>query len=222
MIAGNRGGGPAAPLETLSIAPIFGSESRAERTEQQPRGQNRSVSTYMAESAPGGADIAVASGFGLDSEQFREAMSRVAASVHIVTTNGPAGLGGITVSTATSITLDPAMMLFCIQHASTSAQRMVENGVFCINALSPAHRELAEVFAGQAGQGVEERFARGKWTKLSTGSPVLQEAAASFDCRLIEAKRVGTHLVMIGRVETVALGPEDRALAYVRRQYKSL
>ncbi|HMF07118.1 MAG TPA: flavin reductase, partial [Methylocella sp.] len=50
----------------------------------------------------------------IDESQFREAMSRVATSVHIVTTDGPAGLGGITATSVASVTLEPPMMLFCI------------------------------------------------------------------------------------------------------------
>ncbi|VFU08893.1 FMN reductase (NADH) RutF 2 [Methylocella tundrae] len=176
----------------------------------------------MAELTVGGADLAAPLGFGPDSIHFRNAMSRIAAAVHIVTTNGPAGLGGITVTSVTSITLDPAMMLFCINKASASVDRIVENGVFCINALTPAHQVLADIFAGRTDQRLEERFAGADWTKLATGSPALREAAASFDCRLVEAKEVGTHLIMIGLVEAVVYGPEGESLVYAHRRYRTL
>ncbi len=176
----------------------------------------------MAESAHGGSGVADPRGFGADSTHFREAMSRVGASVHIVTTNGPAGLGGITATSATSVTLDPPTMLFCIHASSPSAARMIENAAFCINALNPAHRELADIFAGNTEKSREERFDSGDWTQLATGSPVLREAVASFDCRLVEAKRVGTHLIMIGLVEAVAYSPAADVLAYVHRQYGTL
>lgn len=176
----------------------------------------------MTELTYDGAELADSLDFGPDPIHFRDAMSRVAASVHIVTTNGPAGLGGITATSVTSITLDPPMMLFCINKASSSVDRIVENGVFCINALSPAQQALADAFAGRTDQRLEERFAGGEWTKLVTGSPALREAAASFDCRLVEAKEVGTHLIMIGLVQAVAYGPQGESLAYVHRRYKTL
>ncbi len=178
--------------------------------------------TNMAGSSFGGADIAAPSDFVPDPAHFREAMSRVGASVHIVTTSGPAGLAGITATSATSVSLEPATMLFCIKKTSPAAARMIKNAVFCINALSPAHRALAEVFAGRTGKHLEERFEGGDWRKLATGSPVLRQAAASFDCRLVEAKPVGTHFVMIGLVEAVAYGAEGDTLAYVHRGYRTL
>ncbi len=169
-----------------------------------------------------GADNAAPSDFGPDPAHFREAMSRVGASVHIVTTAGPAGLGGITATSATAISLEPATMLFCIKKTSPTAARIIANGVFCINALGPAHQETAEVFAGRTGRHLEERFAGGDWRKLATGAPTLRGAAASFDCRLLEAKAVGTHFVMIGLVEAVAYGAAGDTLAYVHRGYHRL
>lgn len=164
----------------------------------------------------------VETGAAIDPAQFRDAMSRVAAAVHIVTTGGPAGLGGITATAVTSITVEPPMMLFCINRASPSAARIIENGVFCINTLAPSHEQLSNVFAGRTDQRLDERFGSGEWKKLRTGAPVLEGAVASFDCRLVEAKEVTTHFVMIGVVEAVAYGPEGESLTYVHRKYRAL
>jgi len=154
--------------------------------------------------------------------RFKDAMSRVAATVHVVTTDGKAGLGGITASAVTSITIEPPMMLFCINKTSPSAQRMIENGVFCINTLAPPHEAIANVFAGRTDQHLAERFSSGEWAKLTTGSPVLASAVAAFDCKLIEAKEVSTHFVMIGEVVATEYGPEGgETLGYVHRKYKA-
>jgi flavin reductase len=158
-------------------------------------------------------------GQGLDPARFRDAMSRVAAAVHIVTTDGPAGLAGITATSVASITDEPPMMLFCINKTSPSAARMIANGVFCINTLGPSHEALADIFAGRTGPHLGERFSGGEWTKLVTGAPVLRRAAAAFDCRLVEAKSVVTHFVMIGAVEAADFGPEGGNLSYARRKY---
>jgi flavin reductase len=159
---------------------------------------------------------------GADPARFKEAMSRVAAAVHIVTTDGPAGLGGITATSVASITVEPPMLLFCINKTSSSYARMVANGVFCINALAPSHEALSNVFAGRTDERLDARFETGVWRKLATGAPALTGAAASFDCRLVEAKEVATHVIMIGVVEAVDFGPEGAALAYVHRKYKTI
>lgn len=154
--------------------------------------------------------------------RFKDAMSRVAAPVHVVTTDGKAGLGGITASAVTSITVEPPTMLFCINKSSPSAQRIIENGVFCINTLKPEHEALSNVFAGRTDQHLEERFTSGEWAKLSTGAPVLADAVAAFDCKLVEAKEVSTHYVMIGEVLAVEYGPEGESLGYIHRKYKAI
>ena len=158
----------------------------------------------------------------IDESRFREAMSRVATAVHIVTTGGPAGLGGITASSVASITIEPPMMLFCINKTSPSTERVIKNGVFCINTLTASHEALANVFAGRTGHHLDERFTWAEWTKLLTGAPVLRHAAAVFDCRLTEVKEIMTHFVMIGAVEAVDYGQQDCNLTYANRRYGSV
>jgi flavin reductase len=157
----------------------------------------------------------------IDGSRFREAMSRVAAAVHIVTTGGPAGLGGITATSVASVTVEPPMMLFCMNKTSPSVARVIENGVFCINTLTGSHEGLANVFAGRTGHNLDERFTYAEWTKLATGAPVLRHAAAVFDCRLAEVKDVMTHFVMFGAVEAVEYGQGDCNLTYAHRRYGS-
>ncbi|MGH6817252.1 MAG: flavin reductase family protein [Methylovirgula sp.] len=155
----------------------------------------------------------------VDPARFREAMSRVGAAVHIVTTDGPAGLAGVTASAVTSITVEPPMMLFCISKNSRSAAKVIGNGAFCINTLARADQRLSDIFAGRTGLKSAERFAATEWTVLSTGAPALASALVAFDCRLIEAKPVGTHLMMIGTVEAIEIAPKAEALMYAHREY---
>jgi flavin reductase len=176
----------------------------------------------MAERENGSMDTCAVPGQSLDGARFREAMSRVAAAVHIVTTDGPAGLGGITATSVASITVEPPMMLFCINKTSPSAARVIKNGVFCINTLTPSHEALANIFAGRTGHHLDERFTSGEWTKLVTGAPMLRNAAAVFDCRLAEVKEVMTHLVMIGTVEAVDYGRQGCNLTYAHRRYGTI
>ena len=84
----------------------------------------------MAKPKNGQMEIRAEPGQRFDPARFREAMSRVAAAVHIVTTNGPAGLAGITATSVASITDDPPMMLFCINKTSPSAARMTGRWTF--------------------------------------------------------------------------------------------
>jgi flavin reductase len=166
--------------------------------------------------------VSVSSYGAADPARFREAMSRLPAAVHIVTTDGPAGIGGITASAVSSVSIEPPMMLFCISKSSSTAARVIQNRVFCINMLASQDQRLSDVFAGRTELPREERFASGSWTRLATGAPVLTTALVAFDCRLVEAKEVATHMVMIGIAEAVEVALQGEALMYAHRKYTRL
>jgi flavin reductase (DIM6/NTAB) family NADH-FMN oxidoreductase RutF len=158
----------------------------------------------------------------LDPLLFREGMSRVAAAVHVVTTDGPAGRAGFTATAVTPVTDAPASLLLCVNTASRSAQALLENGLFCVNALSAADEVVADTFAGRVDLKGQDRFTVGRWESLQTGSPVLASSLASFDCRLSEARIIATHHVIIGEIVAVRLGEKRPALVYQNRLYHEL
>ncbi|SCZ11443.1 flavin reductase family protein [Microvirga guangxiensis] len=158
----------------------------------------------------------------LDAVLFREGMSRVAAAVHVVTTDGPAGPAGFTATAVTPVTDDPASLLVCVNTGARSAQALLSNGVFCVNALAADDRALADVFAGRAKLQGAERFTSGEWDSLVTGAPVLRTSLVSFDCRLTDARVVATHHVLIGEIVNIRLGEIRPALVYQGRLYRDL
>ena len=151
---------------------------------------------------------------------FREAMTRLGAAVHVVTTAGPAGKTGFTATAVCSVSDQPATLLVCLNRRSNSAPLMAQNGVFCVNTLGAAESNLADIFAGRSGVHLEERFSVGEWTTLKTGSPVLTTAVVAFDCRTIDIQAVASHNVVFGAVQAVRLGPGGPALVYHDRAYK--
>jgi|SRR5579863_1497884 len=167
-------------------------------------------------------EASVNASFSVAPEHFREAMSRVGAAVHIVTTDGPAGRAGVTASAVTSVSAEPPTMLFCLNKTSRAASLLLQNGVFCINTLASAHQDLSDIFAGRTQHCADERFAAADWGALTTGAPVLASALAAFDCRLIEAKEMSTHLILIGRVEAIEVAPKTEALLYMHRTYRQV
>jgi flavin reductase len=151
---------------------------------------------------------------------FREAMSRMGAAVHVITTAGPGGKAGTTATAVCSVSDAPPALLVCLNRRSHTHSAALHNGVFCVNTLGDSGAEIADLFAGRTGvQGVD-RFATGEWTVLTTGSPVLASAVVAFDCRILEVRSVGTHNVVVGAVEMVRLGANGQALVYHDRAYK--
>jgi flavin reductase len=156
----------------------------------------------------------------IDPAAFRDAMSRLGAAVHVVTSAGPAGKTGFTATAVCSVSDQPATLLVCLNRRAQSAPLLAQNGVFCVNTLGAAEEKLADMFAGRSGVHLDERFNVGEWMTLKTGSPVLATAVIAFDCRTIEIKAVASHNVVFGAVEAVRLGPGGPALVYHDRIYK--
>jgi flavin reductase len=158
----------------------------------------------------------------VDVHPFREAMSRLGAAVHVITSAGPAGRTGVTATAVTSVSDQPATLLVCLNRRSQATPLVSANGVFCVNTLNASEEAIADLFAGRPKVAVEERFATGEWITLATGSPVLASAVVAFDCRLVEVKAVASHNVIFGAVVAVRLGPPNSALVYHEREYKKV
>lgn len=151
---------------------------------------------------------------------FREGMSRLGAAVTVLTTDGVAGRHGMTASAVCSVTDTPPTLLVCVNTRNRSHDLFVQNGVLCVNVLGPRHRDLSGQFAGQCDG---DRFAQGGWTTRATGAPVLDDAVAAFDCRIINREVIGTHSVFFCQVEDIALTEGDASgLMWFGRQFHHL
>lgn len=149
---------------------------------------------------------------------FLEGMSRAAASVSVVTTDGPAGRDGVTVSSMTSVSADPPSILICIHHESPSAAMIRDNAVFCVNLLRDAQAELSNVFASLVEPPSGDKFAAGTWAAAPSGAPRLVDGLVSFDCRMTDCHRSGSHFVIIGEVLETAVD-DGKPLIYGSRSY---
>jgi flavin reductase len=151
---------------------------------------------------------------------FRDAMSRLGAAVHVVTTAGPAGKTGFTATAVCSVSDAPPTLLVCLNRRSQGGPILRENKVFCVNTLGADCQVVADVFAGRTGAANVQRFATGSWSMLKTGAPVLAESVVAFDCRVTEIRAVASHNVVFGAVVDIRLGPAGPALVYHDRAYK--
>lgn len=151
---------------------------------------------------------------------FRDAMCRLGAAVHVVTTDGPGGKAGFTATAVCSVSDDPATLLVCLNRRSQTTQLLERNGILCVNTLNADETEIADTFAGRTGLVMGERFTAGHWTVLKSGSPVLTSAVVALDCQIVEIKTVATHNIFFAVVEAIQHGPNSPALLYHDRAYK--
>jgi len=154
-------------------------------------------------------------------DEFLQAMSRAANSVTVVTTDGVAGRVGVTVSAMCSVSVDDPSptILVCVHNLSPACAAIRTNGAFCANLLSEDQCTISDSFAGRSEASGEKKFDCATWHNQVTGSPVLDDALASFDCKLLHDVLVGTHRIFIGQVEHVGSGSIGKPLVYHDRQY---
>ena len=96
-----------------------------------------------------GAFDAVSTAKSVDPKLFREAMSRLGAAVHVITTDGPAGKTGFTATAVCSVSDAPSTLLVCLNRGSSSSPILRGNGVFCVNTLRAGEEIIADTFADE-------------------------------------------------------------------------
>ncbi|QIB34131.1 flavin reductase [Ancylobacter pratisalsi] len=153
-------------------------------------------------------------------QDYRNAMARLGAAVTIVTTDGPGGRHGFTASAVCSVTDSPPTLLVCLNRGSSASAAIHANGVLCVNTLGGGHEHLSNLFGGRTPPA--ERFAAGEWKVSATGAPMLLDAVAAFDCRIVRSVEVGTHDVLFCEVVGLAQGGAREGLIYFSRRYHAV
>jgi flavin reductase (DIM6/NTAB) family NADH-FMN oxidoreductase RutF len=137
----------------------------------------------------------------------------------VVTTVHEGKLRGVTVSAFSSVSLNPPLVLVCIANESESKEWIAESGVFAVNILSDEQEFLSERFAARAPI-VNTHFDGVPYHTALTGSPLLADSLAWYDCHVEATYDGGDHTIYIGRVEAVGFGTEGKQqLVYFANRY---
>lgn len=151
--------------------------------------------------------------------EFRNALSNLATTVSVITTNGPAGVAGVTCSAVCALSDEPAMVLVCIHGKSATNAAIKRNRVLCVNSLQAEQRNLSQAFAGVGGIPMRERFALCDWDTAVTGAPRCKQALVTLDCEVTDVRDVGTHSIFIAKVLATNETEDGDPLLYQRRAY---
>ncbi len=155
----------------------------------------------------------------VDRSEFIAAMRKVASSVAVITTDGPSGCHGATVSSFCSVSADPPTMLICLNASSKTATMVAENEAFNINVLPQDAKNTANRFAGADDLEITDRFMDvDHW--LTASGPALSGATV-MTCKLEQTLRSGTHYVFTGLVQDIHQGTEQ-PLAYLDGAYHTV
>jgi flavin reductase (DIM6/NTAB) family NADH-FMN oxidoreductase RutF len=151
----------------------------------------------------------------VDSTLFRQSMAQFATGVTIVTTrDAGGGRLGLTVNAFASVSLDPPLVLVCIDNRSEAHKGFEASGVFGVSILAEGQEDWSRRFATPG----TEKWSGGDCETGSTGVALIPGALAHVECRVAAAHPAGDHTIYVGRVETLAVTP-GRPLLYHASSY---
>lgn len=157
----------------------------------------------------------------VDRDQFRDVLARFVSGVVVVTTAAADGYHGVTVSAFCSVSLDPPLVLACIDRDTQGNDRLADAPAFAINILSREQSFLADQFSGRAPL-ADPKFARVPHRVGALGAPLIEGCVAWIECRPWARYPGGDHTIFVGHVEHVALGEADDPLVYFDRAFTEL
>ncbi len=157
----------------------------------------------------------------IDAEQLRLAMRQWTTGVTVVTSMLNEVQHGMTVSSFTSVSLVPPMVLVSLERDVLTHQLVRQSGIFGVSILAEGHEEISNRFAGRDPE-LDDRFQGLELFTLQTGAPLLAESRANFDCEVVNQYEAGSHSLFIGLVVAVRLGASGKPLVYYDRHYRQL
>ena len=160
--------------------------------------------------APGGARE-----HDLVRDALREAMARLASGVVLVTNWIEGRPWGVTVSSCTSLSMHPPLILVCIAEGALSARAIMEQQCFGVGILTAEQIGVANRSAAPGQPKFIDDLVQ---EEVAMGSPAVRHALANIHCELYNAVNVGDHIVFIGEVREVSLGAATAPLLYFDRE----
>jgi flavin reductase (DIM6/NTAB) family NADH-FMN oxidoreductase RutF len=150
--------------------------------------------------------------------EFRTALRNFAAGVTVVTTRDEDGRpSGLTASAFTSVSLDPPLVLVCVDHAATAHPALRAHGWFAVNVLRQEQEGISRRFAASGG----DKFDGVPCHEGKTGLPLIDGALATLECRVVGAHEAGDHTIFVGAVEAASVR-NGRPLVYFHGGYHGL
>jgi flavin reductase (DIM6/NTAB) family NADH-FMN oxidoreductase RutF len=153
--------------------------------------------------------------------EFRRAMGCFATGVTVVTVDYEGTVQGMTANAFCSVSLDPLLVLVCVDQKARTHAHLHLKKRFGVNILAADQREISDYFAlVESSRGQAEKVGA-QFDRTSHGTPVLHGALAYLECRLHSAQDAGDHTIFIAEVEDVVVR-EGQPLLYFQGQYRTV
>ena len=155
-------------------------------------------------------------------DDFRRAMRHLVSAVSVITAGRDDNVSGMTVTSVSSLSLDPPSLIVSVNRASSSWPLLREHGIFGVNVLNAEQIDIAKRFSGKGGLKGNERFAGARWIVRPSGARLLAGALVAIECEAEDIIERHSHAIVIGRVLHVAFSSHGAALAYWRGDYVAI
>jgi flavin reductase (DIM6/NTAB) family NADH-FMN oxidoreductase RutF len=159
---------------------------------------------------------------GVSQAEFRKAMGSFATGVTVITVDYEGEVHGMTANAFASVSLDPMLVLVCVDHKARTHTHLHARKRFGVNVLAENQRIVSEYYADpNPDHRYAEREARARFDRTQHGTPILHGALAYLECRLHTAQDAGDHTIFIAEVEDVVVRAGD-PLLYFRGEYRKI
>lgn len=150
---------------------------------------------------------------------FRNIMGHFTTGVAIVTSMAKNGAPiGMTVNSFTSVSLNPPLVLVCLNNSAGTISQFLSADDFAISVLSENQKEISQIFAKRH----SDRFAQTHWHKGMNNMPLIDGAIAHFECTRTNIHDGGDHTIMLGEVTRAHLLNDDQPLIFYSGDYREL
>lgn len=140
--------------------------------------------------------------------EFIKAMRKLVYPVSIISTQVGGNKFAITVSSVTSVSIEPPSLLVCINRESSFAGAIVDNGLLNINFLNPKQKSIASICSSK--EKAKERFSNEQWSTDRNGIPYLSQSESVAFCKVSSIVNNQTHLIVIAELQNIIVADQDK------------
>lgn len=142
---------------------------------------------------------------------IREALKRLTYGVYVITTRHRDEVNGFTASWVSQVSLKPPLVMACVGKSHVSCPMIEEGGVFVVNILGKEQKEFSRLFSVPL-KGTEQERVGVPYRLGKVGAPILEEAAAYFECMVLNSIETGDHMLFVAEVVDGGVGRDATTL----------
>ena len=158
----------------------------------------------------------------IDPRELRNTLGTFASGVTVVTSGTDPMFHGMTAQSFSSLSLDPPLVLVCVDKHASMLEIMKEAKAFTVNVLAHDQEEVSGYFASKERPAPPHQFDTVDYTIGATGCPRLDRATTYFDCTLHDVLAGGDHEILVGEVKAFGLNHEEDPILFYKGRYRTL